>query len=77
MKMGLMLYVEDEGEVFLGKFMFKVINMFDDMVRVIDVEIKLLIDSNYDCVYKILEENIDIFYFMKDVLMKYEIIDVK
>lgn len=45
-----MLYVEDEGEVFLGKFMFKVINMFDDMVCVIDVEIKLLIDCNYECV---------------------------
>lgn len=75
--MGLMLYVEEEGEVFLGKFMLKVLNMFDDIVCVIDVEIKFVIDCNYDCVQKIFEENIDILYLMKDVLMKYEIIDVK
>ena len=76
-KMGPMLYAEEEGEVFLGRSMSKAKHMSDDTARAIDVEIKSLIDRNYDRAENILKENIDVLHTMKDALMKYETIDAK
>lgn len=75
-KFGLLLYVEEEGEVFFGCSVVKVKYMFDEIVCIIDQEVKVLIECNYNCVCQILIDNMDILYVMKDVLMKYEIIDV-
>jgi cell division protease FtsH len=43
--------------------------------KMIDEEVKFLIDKNYQRAQKILTENIDILHAMKDALMKYETID--
>ncbi len=74
-KLGPVLYAEDENEVFLGRSMGKSQHMSDDTARIIDAEVKMLIDSNYDRAQKYLTENMDILHAMKDALMKYETID--
>jgi len=76
-KLGPLLYAEENGEVFLGRSMAKATHMSDDTARVIDKEIKSIIDRNYERAKQILEENMDIMHAMKDALMKYETIDAK
>lgn len=74
-KLGPLLYAEEEGEVFLGRSMSKSKHMSDETARIIDQEVKLLIDRNYQRAKQILEDNMDILHAMKDALMKYETID--
>lgn len=74
-KLGPLLYAEDEGEVFLGRSVAKSKHMSDETARLIDSEIRLLIDRNYIRARKLIEENMDIMHAMKDALMKYETID--
>ncbi|WOT06001.1 ATP-dependent zinc metalloprotease FtsH [Shewanella youngdeokensis] len=74
-KLGPVLYAEDENEVFLGRSMGKSQHMSDDTARIIDAEVKMLIDSNYDRAQQYLTDNMDILHAMKDALMKYETID--
>ena len=47
----------------------------DDTTRLIDEEIRILIDRNYARAKQILEDNMDLMHSMKDALMKYETID--
>lgn len=75
-KLGLLLYAEEEGEVFFGRSVAKAKYMFDEIVRIIDQEVKVLIERNYNRARQFLIDNMDILYAMKDVFMKYEIIDV-
>ncbi|WP_438356881.1 ATP-dependent zinc metalloprotease FtsH [Grimontia celer] len=74
-KLGPLLYAEDEGEVFLGRSVTQSKHMSDETARLIDGEIRELIDRNYLRARKIIEENMDIMHAMKDALMKYETID--
>lgn len=74
-KLGPLLYAEEEGEVFLGRSMSQSKHMSDDTAKLIDDEIRQIIDRNYDRAKRILEENMDIMHAMKDALMKYETID--
>ncbi|MBF8999244.1 ATP-dependent zinc metalloprotease FtsH [Vibrio nitrifigilis] len=74
-KLGPMLYAEDEGEVFLGRSVTQTKHMSDDTAKLIDDEVRKLIDSNYERARRILVENMDIMHAMKDALMKYETID--
>ncbi|MCZ8487530.1 hypothetical protein O9992_05625 [Vibrio lentus] len=45
------------------------------IARLIDEEIRILIDRNYARAKQILEDNMDLMHSMKDALMKYETID--
>ncbi|MBK5144242.1 ATP-dependent zinc metalloprotease FtsH [Budviciaceae bacterium BWR-B9] len=74
-KLGPLLYAEEEGEVFLGRSVSKTKHMSDETARIIDQEVKLLIERNYQRAREILEANMDIMHAMKDALMKYETID--
>ncbi|WP_417877579.1 ATP-dependent zinc metalloprotease FtsH [Vibrio sp.] len=74
-KLGPLLYAEDEGEVFLGRSVTQTKHMSDDTAKLIDDEVRQIIDRNYDRAKKILEDNMDIMHAMKDALMKYETID--
>lgn len=75
-KLGPLLYAEEDGEVFLGRSMAKAKSMSDDTARLIDQEVKTLIERNYQRARQILIDNMDILHAMKDALMKYETIDV-
>ncbi|MGF1685601.1 ATP-dependent zinc metalloprotease FtsH [Photobacterium japonica] len=74
-KLGPLLYAEDEGEVFLGRSVTQSKHMSDDTAKLIDNEVRALIDRNYERAREILEQNMDIMHAMKDALMKYETID--
>ena len=74
-KLGPVLYAEDDNEVFLGRSMGKSQHMSDETAKVIDDEVKMIIDSNYDRANKFLTDNMDILHAMKDALMKYETLD--
>jgi len=74
-RLGPLTYSEDEGEVFLGRSVTQHKNMGDDTARIIDEEIRDLIDRNYVRAETILKENMDVLHNMTDALMKYETID--
>ena len=73
--MGPLAYGEEEGEVFLGRQVTKHKHISDDTFNKVDSEIRIIIDSNYDIAYKILEENRDILDSMAAALIEFETID--
>ena len=68
-------YGAEEGEVFLGKGVNKSREFSDETAHQIDIEVKKLIDRNYQRATKILQDNMDKLHLMADALMKYETID--
>lgn len=74
-KLGPLLYSEEDSEIFIGKSVFKTNQVSDKTNRMIDEEIKIIIDRNYKRAFNILNEHIDILHSMKDALMKYETIN--
>ena len=76
-KLGPLLYAEEEGEIFMGRSSAKHKNISDETARLIDKEVRAIIDKNYDRARQILLDNMDILHSMKDALMKYETIDAK
>lgn len=49
----------------------------DETARIIDEEIKQLVDRNYQRAKQVLTDNLDVLHAMKDALMKYETIGAK
>ncbi|VFP84447.1 ATP-dependent zinc metalloprotease FtsH [Candidatus Erwinia haradaeae] len=76
-KLGPLLYVEEEGEIFLGRSFSKTTHMSDETSRIIDQEVKYLVEINYQRAQMLLHQNIDILHAMKEALIKYETIDAK
>ena len=74
-KLGPLTYTEDEGEVFLGRSVTQHKNLADDTARVIDEEIRDVIDRNYDRANTVLNDSMDILHLMANALIKYETID--
>lgn len=74
-RLGPLTYSEDEGEVFLGRSVTQHKNMGDDTARIIDEEIRSLIDRNYERAENILKERTEVLHNMTAALMKYETID--
>ncbi len=75
-KLGAQLYSEDEQNSYLGSAGGgQMSHLSDDTARVIDAEVRSLLDTCYQRATKILEENRDKLEIMKDALMEYETID--
>jgi cell division protease FtsH len=75
-RLGALSYMEEEGEVFLGRSVTQHKNVSDETAHVIDAEIRAVIDRNYQRARTILVENMDILHAMSEALLKYETIDV-
>ncbi|NOX42316.1 MAG: ATP-dependent zinc metalloprotease FtsH [Gammaproteobacteria bacterium] len=75
-KLGPMTYSEEDGEVFLGHSVAQHKNVSDETTRIIDEEIRTIVDRNYERANKILNENVDKLHCMAEALIKYETIDV-
>ncbi len=75
-KLGPLTYTEEEGEVFLGRSVTQHKNVSDETAHIIDEEVRLFIDRNYDRSKHILTENMDKLHVMAEALMKYETIDL-
>ena len=74
-KLGPQTYAEDEGEVFLGRSVTQHKQVSDVTAHVIDEEIRVLIDGNYQRAKEILTREIEKLHKMADALIKYETID--
>lgn len=73
--LGPLTFGEDEGEVFLGRSMNQQKEFSDNTARLIDEEVRKIIDKNYQTAKTILEENLDKLHAMAEGLIKYETID--
>jgi cell division protease FtsH len=74
-KLGPQTYAEEEGEVFLGRSVTQHKQVSDVTAHVIDEEIRVLIDSNFQRARSILERDIEKLHKMAEALIKYETID--
>jgi len=74
-KLGPLTYAEEEGEVFLGRSVTKHKEVSDETARIIDEEIRKVVDRNYERAEKILVEKRDILDLMADALIQFETID--
>ena len=72
-KLGPIKYDEEDGEVFLGMSAgVQPKSVSDDTARLIDEEVRSIIDGCYKRAKKILEENLDKLHMMADALMELE-----
>lgn len=74
-KLGPLTYGEEEGEVFLGHQMAKRKEVSESTSKLIDEEVRAIVDRNYERAEQILNEKMDILHLMADALIKYETID--
>ncbi len=76
-KMGPLAYGEEDGEVFLGHSVTQHKSVSDDTANSIDLEVRRIIDTNYERAKNLLVENMEKLHIMAKALMKYETIDKK
>lgn len=74
-KMGVMVYGENENEVFLGRSITQSQNISEKTMQEVDAEIRRIIDEQYDIAYKILDGSRDKMETMCRALMEWETID--
>ncbi len=75
-KLGPLTFGEDEGEVFLGHSVTRHKEISESTSGVIDAEIHLIINKNYQRAEKILKENLEKLHTMAQMLVRYETIGV-
>ena len=73
-KLGPLTYSEDEDEVFLGRSITQHKHVSDDTARLIDIEVREIIDAAHGTAKQLLEDHSEQLYVMADALMKYETI---
>ncbi|WP_150636057.1 MULTISPECIES: ATP-dependent zinc metalloprotease FtsH [Pseudomonas] len=77
-KLGPLMYAEEEGEVFLGRGGGGQAGSFSgETAKLIDSEVRSIIDQCYGTAKQILTDNRDKLDAMADALMKYETIDAE
>ena len=74
-KMGVMVYAENEGEVFLGRSVTRSQHISEKTQQDVDAEIRRILDEQYAIAYKILNDNRDKMETMCKALMEWETID--
>ena len=73
--MGVMVYGENEGEVFLGRSVTQHKNVSEATMQKVDMEIRRIIDQQYALARQLLEENRDKVEAMTHALLEWETID--
>ena len=74
-RLGPLTYSEDEDEVFLGRSVTQHKHMSDDTARLIDEEVRDIIEAAHRKAQDLLESNLDQLHLMAGALMKYETIN--
>lgn len=74
-KIGPINLFENDEEVFLGHQIQKHKNISDNTIKIVDQEIKNIINISYKRATNILKDNIDKLHLMADTLLKYETIN--
>ena len=75
--LGPLSYDENEDEVFLGRSVTQHKNVSDETHRMIDKEVRKIIDNAYERARQILVEHDAQLHLMADALMQYETIDAR
>ncbi len=71
-KLGPLAYAENEEEVFLGHSVTRQQNMSEETQRVIDAEVRRIVDEGYDTARQILTDDIDELHIIAKGLLEYE-----
>ena len=74
-RLGPLTYSDEAGEVFLGRSVTQTKQVSDETAHAIDLEVRRVIESNYQRARGILETHLDKLHMMADALVKYETID--
>ena len=74
-RLGPLAYSEDQEEVFLGHSIARSKPISDDTQRIVDEEVRKLIDEGYQRAEKILRANLPILHAMAQSLLKYETLE--
>ena len=75
--LGVMVYGENEGEVFLGRSVTQHKNVSEATMQKVDAEIRRIIDEQYALARKLLDENRDKVEAMTKALLEWETIDAE
>ena len=73
--LGVMVYAENEGEVFLGRSVTKTTHISEQTMRDIDAEIRRILEQQYALARRLIEENRDKMEAMAKALLDWETID--
>jgi len=73
-RLGPLTYGNEDEEVFVGHAMNKRKEISGETAKIIDEEIRAIIDRNYALATKILQENMNQLHLMAEALLKYETI---
>jgi cell division protease FtsH len=73
--MGVMVYGENEGEVFLGRSVTQHKNVSEATMQKVDQEIRRIIDQQYALARQLLEEHRDKVEAMTQALLEWETLD--
>lgn len=73
--LGVMVYGENEGEVFLGRSVTQHKNVSEATMQKVDLEIRRIIDQQYALARQLLEDNRDKVEAMTKALLEWETID--
>lgn len=74
-KLGVMVYAENEGEVFLGRTVTKTTHISEKTMQAVDAEIRNILETQYKRARKIIEDNADKMHAMAHALLEWETID--
>jgi cell division protease FtsH len=74
-RLGPLAYSEDQEEVFLGHSVSRSKHISDETQRIVDEEVRKLIDEGYQRADKILRANLPILHAMAEALLKYETLE--
>ncbi len=74
-KLGPLTYAEEEGEIFLGRSVTQTKHISDETARLIDEEVKRIMEAAHQRALDLVEANLDILHLMADALLRYETID--
>lgn len=75
--LGIMVYGENEGEVFLGRSVTTHKNVSEATMQKVDEEIRRIIDQQYALARKLIENNRDKVEVMAKALMEWETLDAE
>ncbi len=76
-KLGFLSYADEEEEVFLGRSSGRGSSVSAETARLIDDEVRAVIDGNYEQAEQALRDNLDKLHAMAQALMKFETIDAE
>jgi len=71
-ELGVVMYGENQDEVFLGHSVARTQNISEETARIIDAEIKKLVQGGYDEAKRILTERLDDLHMLAKALLEYE-----